>query len=263
MLALVAACLAAPLPALGRRAEVTRNHVSASLTGVGKPATTRLKITLNGHKLYDRPVRSPFCASMCSTTAVTPGKSALKVVDLESDGQPDVVLGLFSGGAHCCFIDQVFRLDPSTLTYVKVEHNFLDAGADIKRLDRRYEFLSADSRIAEAGFTDFADSAAPIQIWRFAGGRFRDVTRSYPNLIRPEAARLLSAFKAHLDNGVGLIAAWAADEDLLGNSTLVHSTLEADAAKGILRSALGLPHNSQKAFVAQLETLLRRLGYTR
>jgi hypothetical protein len=261
--ALASACLAVPLAAFARRASATHNHVSAGLTGTGSRSKLRLRIKLNGRLRYDQAVRSPFCGSLCATTAVTPGKSAVKVADLESNGQPDVVLGLYSGGAHCCFIDQVFSLNPATTTYVKVEHNFLDAGATITRLDAHYEFLSADARIAEAGFTDYADSGAPIQIWRFQGRRFRDVTRQYPKLITPDAARWMRLFKRDIRNGVGLIAAWAADEDLLGNQQLVSSTLNAYAAHGMLHSALGLPHNSATAFVAELQKALRQLGYAK
>ena len=263
-LALLAACLALPASAAAHRARVTvvTSHVSASLSGVGTPAKTRLTIRLNGQKLYDQHVRSQFCGTLCDVTALTPGTSPLKVLDVESDGQPDVLLGLYSGGAHCCFVDQVFSLDPGTMAYVKVEHNFLDAGARIKKLDTHYEFLSADARISEAGFTDFADSGAPIQIWRLINRRFVDVTRQYPKLIKPDAAIWMKAFRRHLRNGVGFIAAWAADEDLLGKSKLVSSTLAGLARKHRLRSTLGLPHHSETAFVAELQKALRALRYT-
>ncbi|HEY5429906.1 MAG TPA: hypothetical protein VIK04_12380 [Solirubrobacteraceae bacterium] len=273
-LALLAACLALPASAAAhadaaahgyaaadRGVAATTSHVSASLSGVGTPAKTRLTIKLNGRKLYDQHVRSQFCGRLCDVTALTPGRSPLKVLDVESSGQPDVLLGLYSGGAHCCFVDQVFSLDPGTMTYVKVEHNFLDAGAKIVKLDAHYEFVSADARIAEAGYTDFADSGAPVQIWRVIDRRFVNVTRQYPALIKPDAARWMNAFRHHVSNGAGFIAAWAADEDLLGNSKLVASTLAGLARRHQLRSTLGLPHRSETAFVAELQKDLRALGY--
>ena len=270
-LALLTACLALPASAAAaahghaaaRRGIVaTTSHVSASLSGVGTPAKTRLTIRLNGEKLYDQHVHSRFCGTLCDVTPLSPGRSPLKVLDVESNGQPDVLLGLYSGGAHCCFIDQVFSLDPGTMTYVTVEHNFLDAGAKIVKLDAHYEFLSADARIAEAGYTDFADSGAPVQIWRVIDRRFINVTRQYPALIKPDAARWMNAFRHHLSNGAGFIAAWAADEDLLGKSKLVASTLADLARRHQLHSTLGLPHRSETAFVAELQRDLRALGYT-
>jgi hypothetical protein len=196
-------------------------------------------------------------------TAVPPGKQSLHVLDLESDGQPDVVLGLFSGGADCCFIDQVLTYDPQTSTYVRSQHDFLDAGAALERLDRHWVFMSGDSRVTEAGFTDTADSGTPIQIWRFSRRTFHDVTRRYPRLIRADAAKWRRLFNRHLSNGVGLIAAWAADEDRLGRSAMVDSTLRSLAAQGKLREPLGFIGSSGVTFVIRLEKLLHRLGYTK
>jgi hypothetical protein len=236
--------------------------VSASLsTSGGAAPVLTLTITRNGRVAYRRPVTARGCPR-CSAVAVPPGKQALHVLDLESDGEPDVLVGLFSGGANCCFIDQVFTYNPATRTYVRAQHNFLNAGARLTRLGGHWVLRSGDSRVTEAGFTDTADSGTPIQIWRFAKGTFADVTRRYPSLIRSDAAMWMRLFNHHLSNGVGLIAAWAADEDLLGQSALVHTTLRSLAAHHKLRTPLGLPHDSETAFVDQLEKLLHKLGYT-
>jgi hypothetical protein len=236
--------------------------VTASLSSTGSPPVPTLTITRNGRIAYARPVRAPGCPR-CSVVAVPPGKQALHVLDLESDGEPDVVIGLFSGGANCCFIDQVFSYHAASRTYVRTQHNFLNASAALGRLNGRWVFESGDSRITEAGFTDTADSGTPIQVWRFAKGRFTDVTRAYPKLIRADAARWMRLFNHHTSNGVGLIAAWAADEDLLGQPALVDTTLKRLAAQHQLRTPLGLPHGSASLFVTQLEKLLHKLGYTR
>jgi hypothetical protein len=236
--------------------------VKASISNPGNPRLARLTITRNGQSFYSAPIRSRLCVPSCMLTNVTPGKLPLREVDLESTPEPDVVLGLFTGGANCCFVDQVFSYRAGTQTYAEYQHNFLNAGAVIKRIDGHYRFLSANSQVANDSFTDFADSGSPIQIWRFTGLAFVDVTRQYPSLIKTDAAHWLHAFNTHSSNGVGFIAAWAADEDLLGKSGLVSSTLASDARAGRLRSTLGLPHNSETAFVADLQKLLRKLGYT-
>lgn len=253
-----AACLGVAASVALAAGGVTR--VSASLSGIGNPAKARLTIKHNGRTLYAEPVRSSVCHADCATAAIPPGRSPLRVLDLESNGQSDVVLGLFSGGAHCCFIDQVFSLDPGTQTYVQSQHDFYDPGARIVRLGGHYEFLSADEAFAYA-FTDFADSGLPIQIWTFGDRRFRDVTRQFPVEIKADAAKWMRAFHHDLKNGVGLIAAWAADEDLLGNDALVSSTLATEKRKGDLRSSLGPAHSGAK-FITALQKLLRKDGYT-
>jgi hypothetical protein len=237
--------------------------VSASVGVAGVPSHLVLSITRNGRMAYSRPVSAAGCGRRCSDVAVPPGKSVLHVIDLDRNGEPEVVLGLFSGGANCCFIDQVFSFDRSAHTYVRSQHDFLNAGAALATLNGRPVFESGDARITEAGFTDTAHSGTPIQIWRFAHRSFTDVTRMYPALIRADAAKWMRLFDHHLSNGVGLIAAWAADEDLLGQSALVDTTLTRLAAQHKLRTPLGLPHNSETLFVTRLQKLLRKLGYTR
>ena len=244
----------------------TSYHVDASINASGRGLHRRikLKIAVNGTTEYDQFVKSSACPPGCDTIGIGSTSTPLRALALQANGLPDVVLGLYSGGAHCCFVDQVFSLDPGTGTFIKTEHDFADAGARIVDLngDRNFEFLSADARLSNAGFTDYAHSPAPVQIFAFSSHRFHDVTRKYPARITKDAARWLSAFRHNFRNGRGLIAAWAADEYLLGRSALVKSQLA-----GALRAGhLGVPKSfggpSAQKFVGQLQKLLGRLGYT-
>ena len=225
----------------------------------GKDQGFRLQIERAGLTLYNKAVSSSNCSPYCGPAALGPHQPALRVVDLEADGEPDVVLGLFSGGAHCCFIDQVFSYDPGTATYTKTEHNFVNAGADLEILGGRFVFLSANNAFYYE-FTDYADSGAPIQIFRFKHGFFLDDTRSYPALIRKDAAQWWTGFTHDYSNGEGLIAAWAADEYLLEKNQLVNSRLEAELRANHLHSTL--PGNpTGKQFIAALKRFLIRQGY--
>jgi hypothetical protein len=236
-------------------------NVTATFTFTGSAPTIkhqRLTIVRAGQQLYNQAVTAHLCGTQCGPGAFGANASSVRVADIEGNGEPDVVLELFSGGASCCFIDQVFSYDPGTMTYSKTERNF-DYGAVLTKLSGRWRFKSADGGFLCA-FTDCADSGQPIQIFSFSGGRFHNLTRHYPKLIRSDAARWLRAFKHHLSNGVGLIAAWAADEELLGKNKQVQSTLSSEAAKGNLRDgSAGLA--SGKKFIKRLNALLRKLGY--
>ena len=150
------------------------------------------------------------------------------------------------------------------MTYVKTEHDFASSGATLRRLSGQWRFLSADPGFKYA-FTDGADSGEPIQIWRFAAQRFVDVTRAYPKLIRADASSWLQLFRAHIANGVGLIAAWAADEELLGHDALVQSTLKTERRRGDLRAgpagsggAEVHPHAQPRAAPVRLQALIAR-----
>jgi hypothetical protein len=186
----------------------------------------------------------------------------VRVVDLDADGEPEVVLDLYSGGAHCCSSTQVFRWDPGTSAYLLSQHFWGDPGALLTDLrhDGRLEFRSADDRFA-GQFAAFAFSGLPLQIWRFSAGRFIDVTRSFPSLIVADANGFLRDYKRTRAQGLGLglLAAWAADEELLGRGALVTSTLARELRLGHLRSVSGWEQGRQ--FVTSLKRFLRRAGY--
>jgi hypothetical protein len=220
-------------------------------------SAAHLTIANGGQTLYDAPVTAHLCGTHCGPAQFGRSASSLGVVPL-LPGSPEVVLELYSGGANCCFIDQIFAYDPGTMTYAKTEHDFLWSGATLKRLGGQWRFLSADPGFKYA-FTDGADSGEPIQIWQFAAQGFVDVTRAYPKLIRADAARWLRLFRRHIANGVGLIAAWAADEELLGHDALVQSTLTTERRRGDLRG--GPAGVGGAKFVRTLNRVLRRLGY--
>jgi hypothetical protein len=259
LLALAAVALAA---AKTTTQTSSSGNVKATFTFNGsapKISKMRLKIARAGRTVYSEPVKSRFCSKLCGPEAAGPHASSVRVLDIESDGQPDVILELFTGGADCCLVDQVFSFDPGVMTYIGSEHNFLNAGAAITRLGGQWRFVSGDGRF-QCAFTDCADSGEPIQIWKFGGRRrFSDVTHSYPSQISRDAKKWMRLFKQHLTNGVGLIAPWAADEELLGHNSLVQSTLKSLAAKGALRAGDG--QQGGHRFIAALNKLLRKLGY--
>jgi len=221
----------------------------------------RLRIVRGGASLYEEPVRSAACSPECALE--TFGGGPLQVSDLEGSGQPEVILDLNTGGAHCCTIVQVFSFDPGVMSYRPVERDFGDPSAPLLDVagDGRLEFESADDRFAYA-FTSFAYSGLPLQIWRLRAGRFVDATKAFPKALAADAASQFRQFTANANQGLGLgfIAAWAADEDLLGRRALVSRTLAREARRHRLRSGDHLSPGGS-AFVAKLGRFLKRTGY--
>jgi hypothetical protein len=256
-----------PIAVAAARTETAHlGAVTATLSFKGRYprfSDERLSIARAGRVVYNRPVHSALCGAMCDPLSFSGKASAVHAVDLEPGGEPSVVLDLYSGGAHCCSIAQVFSYDPAAGTYAVKEHDFGDPGYRFVDLQHNglNEFLTADDSFAYE-FTDFAASGMPIQILVFSDGRFRDVTRSYPRQIAKDAAGWLKAFKrqssSHYADTVGVIAAWAADEDLLGHEAMVNRFLRQQAKAGHLNSALG---GGGKRFVTKLKAFLRRRGY--
>jgi hypothetical protein len=264
---LLSLIVAPAAPAATQTAQL--GDVSATFTFAGSyPNYTglHLSITQGSTVFYDQPVVSSVCGKYCAPGSPSAKESSVHVLDLEHNGQPDVLLDLYSGGAHCCSIEQVFSFDPGAMTYVMTQHDFGDPGDEIVDLrhDGAYEFLTADDSFAYE-FTDFAASGLPIEVLTFSGRHFFDVTLHYPKLIARDAARWMKAFngmaKQHYSDSVGVAAAWAADEELLGHAKLVNRFLSRQVALGHLNSALSPQEPSGAKFVAKLRRFLRTHGY--
>jgi hypothetical protein len=261
--------LLALAPAVARAGVVsaTSEGFEATLTYHGTAprfSDLRLQIISDGGTMYDAPVSAPLCGRSC--WPVKAGRSpVLGFADVFNDqGGPYVVLNLYSGGAHCCSVTEVFggNPNPSRDDYVlAATHDFGNSGYELQRLSGQDVFVTADNSFAYA-FTDYADSGLPLQILRLSErGRFVPVTARDPGLVRRDAARWLTAYdRAHGRNDVGLIAPWAADECTLGHCGQAFVYLAAQARAGRLRSAFGRPYSGRR-FVTRLRGLLRREGY--
>jgi hypothetical protein len=243
--------------------------VTFNYTGtMPQPVHSTLVIKLTGKVAYDHKVTSQWCADNCWPNFIARKQPVVHVLPLQVKSEPSVVLDLYTGGAHCCFIEQVYSFNTKTWTFQKFEHNFGDPGVRLVKLGfgGTDDFLSADDRFAYA-FTDYAASGLPLQILSFSSGMFVNVTRSFPSLIAKDAAQWLQAFNAQAKGGyqdtTGLVAAWAADEDMLGHEALVTSFLAREAKAGHLNELLGTFEPSGSHYVAVLQKFLQKYGYTK
>jgi hypothetical protein len=221
----------------------------------------QLEIVRNGKPLYRAAVANKACGTICWPNL----PDALRVADVEADGQPDVLLNLYTGGAHCCNVTDLFRYDRARDDYSSLLHIWGDPGYSLERLDasKAYEFVTYDDRFAYE-FAAFAFSGLPLQILRLEDRRFVDVTRAYPKLVAPAAAQ---QWRYYLDNrsdgtGLGFLAAWAADEYVLGRRDHVAQELTQLERVRELRSSGPHVWPAGAGFVAQLNGFLRKTGYT-
>jgi hypothetical protein len=146
--------------------------------------------------------------------------SAVKVADLDADGEPEVLVDTFSGGAHCCVTTRLLTWNGSGYTPKDVFWG--DVGYTLKDADRdgRPELLGYDPRFS-AAFTAYAASAFPPQTLQVVAGEFVDVTRKFPSVIRADAKlRLRDLRKAKRGDDIrGVLAAYVADQYLLGKGS--------------------------------------------
>ena len=178
--------------------------------------------------------------------------SAVKVADLDGDGEPEVLVDVFSGGAHCCLTTRLLTFNGTG--YTPTDLDWRDLGYQLEDADGdgRPELVGNDPSFSEA-FTAFAASAFPPLIFRLENGKLVDVTRAFPKLVRADAAtqlKLLRKLKRG-DDVRGVLAAYVADEYLLGKSSAGLRELDRQRARGAIT----------KAFRPYLLKKLRAWGY--
>jgi hypothetical protein len=243
---------------------LARGQVSADFSYVKRASfgyrDAHISISRSGSSLVNRSVK---LCRFCETWPLVPHHS-LRIRDLDGDGEPEVILRLYSGGAHCCFYDRVFQYQTLTNSYASATKNWGDAGARLRDFhkDGLVDFRSADKRFFYR-FTAFAFSLAPIQIWHFEAGRFEDVTRDGFRLqIRADKRQLWRAYLRHRSGEFsdvrGILAAWLADKYLLHRGAEGWHVLRRIEARGELTGEFG---PTGKRYLKKLRHFLVRTGY--
>ncbi len=260
---------AVALPAAAQARDVTQTaksgDVSATLTyHVAKDvySNVRLQITRSGTVFVKGRLGEVSCGRNCAAWA--PGLFAVPgpvvVRDLDTDGEPEVIVDLYTGGAHCCVVTAFFRWDGSA--YRRAVEYFGNYGYKVVDLDHdgTPELSAYDERFAYA-FGSYADSFSPPAIWHWQAGKLVDVTKSFPALVKANARTAFNLFtrskRRHDDIAArAVLAAWTADQCLLGQSRQAFARLEAARRAGDLGTA-----QAGARYIAQLRTFLKRGGY--
>jgi hypothetical protein len=245
------------------RQRVTSGPVTAEFSyrrsdGVVRDA--RLTIARDGRTLVDVALTRVGCGD-CPTWRPA-GRFALQSFD--ADAEPEVLLDLYTGGAHCCTYSLLYRYVAETGSYARQLHWWGNAGYRLKNLDRAGppEFVSADDRFASA-FTGYAASASPIRIWRYDRGRMLDVTRRFPREIERDARALWGLYRKERKREVrGVLAAWLADQIMLGRAAEGWRALEAARRRGELGpDKVEFGEAFGRRYLTKLRAFLRRTGY--
>jgi hypothetical protein len=222
----------------------------------------RLKIVRAGKTVLSSPVERLGCRGCDAFRPV-----AVRVRDLDG-GEPEVLLELYTEGAHCCTVVLALRYVPAAHRYWSKLFFFGNYGYRLADLDhdRLPEIVAFDERFVYA-YSAYVFSTAPPRIWQYRGGRLVDVTRHFPAEIKRNAARAGKEFltRRRPPEDVDLrtyVAVYAADQYLLGRPEEARRALDFALAHGFLysgREYLGAP--AGRSFVAVLMRDLRRWGY--
>jgi hypothetical protein len=278
---IVAALLAAAVFAPVATAEVHQETATASSPGGEVRADftydkvsdfeykdVRIKITRGGAVLLDALVPAP-----CDECPVSPAglgdetNPALRLRDLNGDGEPEALIDLYTGGAHCCTYTQLYGYDAAGNRYRRFKQAWGDYGYELIDLDGNGtpELRSADWRFAGA-FTAYAASGSPLQIWSYSGGKLKDVTRKYRSLVKKNLKEWLRLYRKWRDDKDtpevrGFLAAYVADKYLLGQGDTAFDLVYSAYRRGDLNPPREFGGSRGKGYISELRKFLRKWGY--
>ena len=211
-----------------------------------------VKITHDGAVLWNKGLPAG-CKDPCG---VRPAyrlvkKDSVRLRDLDGDRDPEVIVDLFTGGAHCCLVSTIYWFEEGAGKYTPLRRDWKDAGYRLAGSELR----SRDARFAYR-FASYAESYLPIQIFEFREGALADVTKTHRRLLRKDATSAYRLYKRQRNragiNLRGVLAAYAADRYRLGQRKGARAVLRAAVSRG----------DVDAAFVGQVDRWLKKLKYT-
>ena len=226
----------------------------------------RVKITRAGQLLYNEPVGDP-CHQFCTPTETALTRHHIALRDLNADGEPEAIVGLFTGGANCCVLVLAYGYDAAANVYRRAR---LDTGGGYVARDYRddgvIELVGDDFRF-RCLFTCGACGPRPIRIWHYGLRRFEVVTRDFPGKIRSHARRMRRFYERvrHRDEAAfvkGALTPLVADLCLLDRCGRGFRVVRAAIRRGELdrRSPFDVSPLGRE-YLRALKRFLRRTGY--
>jgi hypothetical protein len=196
------------------------------------------------------------------------GHDAVHVRDLEGDGEPEVIVDLYTGGAHCCSYAEVFRY--SGRRWRRARQFFGNAGYRFSDIDNdgAVEWLTADDRFAYR-FACYACGGRPVRILVFRGSGWRVVTHHYSGVVAKDARHWLHLYRRlrhrHNIDGRGVLAPYIADLYTLGRRGRARVVLRHALRAGFLTPRVPYGPDAYprgRNYIRALHRVLKRWGYT-
>jgi|GEM_PF-975063 len=260
----------APLSATASSEGVRATLTGTAATEYGLPTVRNamLEITDGGTASSTEPVTAPKEAGDVDLQSLADDQSSnltqpLCVVAFPGGAVPAVLLGFYTGGAHCCTIVRAYTR--SGAGWTSVDHAIGDPGVVVTDVNGAPTIVTADDSFSYE-FTDYAASGDPVEVLTVDHGRFSTITRKFPSLVRSDAAHWWATFRQNPQDDLGVLAAWAADRCELGQQAQVTATLSSlqtrhklGPNRSVTQSAPFWPSGS--GYVTALTSFLVQHGY--
>jgi hypothetical protein len=133
--------------------------------------------------------------------------------DLTADGKPDIVIGSYSGGDHCCTTLNILEIEKDSLKpigHIEGLDGWPFEGLDLRRIghDRSWELVVHRPQMTACG--SHADAADVIAIYAYAEGEFKDETGRFTDYLQGVLQGNLAKWSRQENPPLGLLQTVAA-----------------------------------------------------
>ena len=178
-----------------------------------------------------------------------------------------VLVGTYSGGAHCCtWVYADVAAPRGALLPKPVWQDIGNPGVRLRDHAGSTLLVTSDDAFAYE-FSYYAASGMPVRVLELRGGKFVNTTREHLKFVAADERFWWGTYKkdvvpnrTQIGDGLGLLAPWVADECLLGNGATAWATMNRLQQEGALSPGVpGWPHGA--AYLKALGGFLVRGGY--
>jgi hypothetical protein len=172
------------------------------------------------------------------------GRRSLYTRDLSANGKPDVVVGQYSGGNHCCTTVNILEIEKDslrTIGHIEGLGGWPFESLDIRRIGQnpQWELVVHQPQITACGSLE--NAADVIAIYAYSNGQYTDQTLRFSEYLQGVLRENLAKWSREKNPSLGLLQSLAAQYGVLG---------QPDRAKKFFAENLArfLPQMKQQGF---------------
>jgi hypothetical protein len=139
--------------------------------------------------------------------------------DLTGNGIPDVILGQYSGGSHCCTVATILELGKDAVTPIG-SIDGIDGlpfeGLEVRKLNKGASWQCIAHRPYATTCGARYDAADVLAVYAFAGDRFGDQTADFGDYLQEVLRQDLAKWRQEKNRSIDLLQTVAVDFAVVG-----------------------------------------------
>ncbi|HTS71820.1 MAG TPA: hypothetical protein VMO17_22820 [Terriglobia bacterium] len=139
--------------------------------------------------------------------------------DLAGDGVPDVIVGQYSGGSHCCTVATILELRKDAVVPIG-RIDGIDGlpfeGFDVRKLTRAANWQCIAHRPFVTACGTHSDAADVLAVYAFTGDHFQDETMNFGDYLQEVLRQDLGKWRQERNRSMDLLQTVAVDYAVVG-----------------------------------------------